>query len=163
MQQNWTGSFDSVELKRICAPHRFSKDMGKIVGEHTGAHYFTIGQRKGLGVGGHAEPLFIVETDTQENLVFVAEGEGHAALNRFGLFVPISDVHWVREDLRMKPEENHSFMGRIRYRQPLTKCTLAMKEEGLYIVFDEPQKGIARGQFVAWYDGEELLGSGVIS
>ncbi len=159
----WNGSFDPQELTRVCSAHSFSPAMGKKASRHTGAHYFTIGQRKGLGVGGHVHPLFIVETNTNENLVYVAEGEEHPALNRWGLFIPKADIHWIRPDVAIKPGEHRILDTRIRYRQPLTKTTLAMTEEGLYLLFAQAQRGIARGQFAAWYDGEELLGSGVIS
>jgi tRNA-specific 2-thiouridylase len=153
---------DEKSLELFTAPYSFSPVMGKVVGEHTGAHFYTIGQRKGLGVGGKAIPLFIVHTDAESNVVYVGQGENHRALMRSGLAVAAGDVHWIREDLRMKAGENRRYKARIRYRQTLTDCSLIMGADALYIVFDEPQRGVASGQFVAWYDGEELLGSGVI-
>jgi tRNA-uridine 2-sulfurtransferase len=149
-------------LEAYAAPYKILPEMGKVAGEHNGAHFFTIGQRKGLGVGGRPEPLFIVETDAIANIIYVGQGENHRALLRDALAVKKKDVHWVREDLSMSPGESRKYLGRIRYRQQLVGCTLIMGQNALYILFDEPQRGIARGQFVAWYEGEELLGSGVI-
>lgn len=145
------------------APHVFKPEMGKVVGEHNGIHFYTIGQRKGLGVGGKLEPLFIVDTDVVTNTIYTAQGENHPALLRRGLEVKQNDVHWVRPDLRLKPGEEAEYMVRIRYRQPLFKCVLVQSSKGLYCLFEEPQKSVAKGQFIAWYKGDELLGSGVIS
>ena len=151
------------EVKEACAPYSFSKDLGKKVGDHNGAHYYTIGQRKGLGVGGKAEPLFIVNIDTEQNIVYAGQGEDHPALHRKGLFIDKSEIHWIRTDLALNVGESIRYLCRIRYRQTLISCVLYMQEEGLYLIFDETQRGIAKGQFAAWYDGEELIGSGVIS
>jgi tRNA-specific 2-thiouridylase len=150
-------------LASITTPFRFEAYMGKTVGDHQGAHYYTIGQRKGLGVGGKAEPLFIVETDTQRNLVYTGQGEHHRALYRKGLFIAPQEEHWIRTDLALKPGEQADYLLRIRYRQPLEKATLYKTEKGLHIIFEKAQRGIARGQFAAWYRGDELIGSGVIS
>jgi len=144
-------------------PYKLDEKMGSVVGEHQGAHFYTIGQRKGLGVGGKAIPLFIIDTDADKNVVYVGQGEDHPVLLRKALFIPTSDIHWVRQDIKMSLGENRRYDGRIRYRQPLMGCTLLMREAGLYIIFDDFQKGIARGQFAAWYEGDELIGSGVIS
>jgi tRNA-specific 2-thiouridylase len=153
---------DENSLREYSAPFMFYHDMGKVVGQHNGAHFFTIGQRKGLGVGGMAIPLFIVETDASSNTIYVGQGENHRALIRCALSVRPEEIHWIREDLRMKPGEIRHYKGRIRYRQPLVSCRLIMGLESLYIIFEETLRGIAKGQFVAWYNGEELLGSGVI-
>jgi len=134
-----------------------------VLGEHNGAHYFTVGQRKGLQVGGTGKPLFVIATDTRENVIYTGLGEEHPGLNRYGLFVQKDQVHWIREDLALKPGESADYVGRIRYRQPLSKATLIMRENGLYVIFENAQKGIASGQFVAWYQGEECIGSGKIS
>lgn len=150
-------------LRETSRPYVYSPGDGKVVGEHQGAHYFTIGQRKGLNVGGKAEPLFIIATDTTENVIYVGMGENHPGLNRRGLFIPHTDIHWVRNDLSLSPGESQNLLVRIRYRQPLQAATLYQEAEGLYIIFEEFQRGITPGQFAAWYDGEELLGSGVIS
>jgi len=152
-----------VEIKEACTPYSFSKDLGKKVGDHNGAHYYTIGQRKGLGVGGKAEPLFIVNIDTEQNIVYAGQGEDHPALHRKGLFIDKSEIHWIRTDLALNIGESIRYLCRIRYRQTLISCLLYMQEDGLYLIFDETQRGIAKGQFAAWYDGEELIGSGVIS
>jgi tRNA-specific 2-thiouridylase len=134
-----------------------------VVGEHNGAHYYTIGQRKGLNLGGHAKPLFVIGTNTEENIIYTGMGEDHPGLYRQGLFISLNDEHWIRKDLKLAVGESRKYLGRIRYRQPLHNCTLHKKEEGLYIIFDKPQKSITPGQFAAWYDGEELVGSGVIN
>ncbi|WP_215225697.1 tRNA 2-thiouridine(34) synthase MnmA [Echinicola shivajiensis] len=148
---------------QICLPLQYTADQGKKVAEHNGAHYFTVGQRKGLNVGGTGKPLFVIQTDTKENIIYTGLGEEHPGLLRNGLFVPNEDVHWIREDLRLSPGESKRYLARIRYRQPLSMATLIMKENGLYVLFDQAQKGIASGQFVAWYDGDESIGSGVIA
>jgi len=153
----------SDELIQTTKPPVFSPQMGKHVGRHQGAHYYTVGQRKGLGVGGKALPLFILETDAVNNIVYVGQGENHPGLLRKGLKVMPNDVHWVREDLTMVVGEERDYTGRIRYRQELVSCKLTLRSDGLFIVFDEVQRGVAAGQFVAWYEGEELIGSGVIS
>ncbi len=150
-------------LHQLSTPYIYQESDGEIVGKHQGAHYFTIGQRKGLNVGGKAEPLFVIGTDTKSNLVYVGMGERHPGLNRNALFIPEKDVHWVRNDLKMKPGTEQIFSVRIRYRQPLQSATLYAEEEGIYIVFDQYQRGITPGQFAAWYIGDELIGSGVIS
>ena len=141
----------------------YSAEDGQIVGEHDGAHYFTKGQRKGLGVGGTVEPLFVIDTDVKENIIYTGQGKQHPGLYRRGLLVKTKDIHWVREDLQLAVGEQMEVMARIRYRQPLEKATLFREKEGLFVLFDHPQSAIAEGQFVAWHQGEELLGSGVIS
>jgi tRNA-uridine 2-sulfurtransferase len=150
------------ELSQLAAPFHYSPDSGKEVGDHNGAHFYTIGQRKGLKMGGFKEPLFVIGTDTKENIIYMGMGEDHPGLFRKGLFIPNADEHWVRPDLKLKDGESKVFLARIRYRQPLESCTLYKKSEGLYIVFEKPQKSITPGQFAAWYNGEELVGSGVI-
>ncbi|HEY3429086.1 MAG TPA: tRNA 2-thiouridine(34) synthase MnmA [Cyclobacteriaceae bacterium] len=153
----------SDEFASVSEPYHYTKDSGKVVGDHNGAHYYTIGQRKGLKMGGFAEPMFVIGTDTNENIIYMGMGENHPGLYRKGLFIPNADEHWVRTDLKLKIGESRNYWSRIRYRQQLEPCTLHKKEEGLYIIFDKPQKAITPGQFAAWYDGEELIGSGVIS
>jgi tRNA-specific 2-thiouridylase len=135
---------------------------GVIAGRHEGAQFYTIGQRKGLGVGGHAEPVFVIATDTEKNIVYVGEGHNHKGLSRFCLRISPEEVHWIRPDLALKAGESARMRVRIRYRQPLQSATLLMRESGLYIVFDGPQRGISPGQFAVWYSGEEMIGSGVI-
>ena len=136
---------------------------GRIVGRHEGAQFYTIGQRKGLGIGGHAEPVFVISTDTLNNVVYIGEGHHHKGLSRFCLRVAPEEVHWIRPDVALKPGESRRQRVRIRYRQPLQGATLFMREDGLYILFDCAQRGISAGQFAVWYDGEEMMGSGVIS
>lgn len=151
------------DYKILAQPFTYHISDGTTKGQHQGAHYFTIGQRKGLNVGGSPLPLFIVATDTKENVVYVGQGDNHPGLNRKALFIQKQDIHWLREDLSLSVGESKKYLVRIRYRQPLQGAELFLQEEGLYILFDEMQKGISPGQFAVWYDGTELLGSGVIT
>ena len=136
---------------------------GKIVGTHQGAHFFTNGQRKGLNVGGTKEPLFIIATDVHENVIYTGQGKNHPGLYRNTLFVRQEEVHWLREDKRLAAGESLDVMARIRYRQPLDKAVLHATSQGLFVTFSSPQSAITAGQFVAWYVGNALWGSGVIA
>ncbi len=159
----FSNGFAENDLLNISQPYELRPELGEIIGEHHGAHYYTIGQRRGLNIGGHEKPLFVIGTDTEKNIIYTGSGDDHPGLYRKGLFIPNEDEHWIRTDLKLSIGESKNYMARIRYRQPLEKCTLHKKEEGLYIIFDRPQRGITPGQFAAWYVGEELIGSGVIS
>jgi tRNA-specific 2-thiouridylase len=150
-------------LKFHSQKFHYSLKDGKTVGKHQGAHYFTKGQRKGLAVGGTVEPLFVIDTDVVENVIYTGEGKEHKGLYRNVLFVDASEIHWIREDLALEAGHGMEVLARIRYRQPLEKATLYRAENGLYISFQNPQSAITEGQFVAWYQENELLGSGVIS
>ncbi|MFD2099245.1 tRNA 2-thiouridine(34) synthase MnmA [Flagellimonas iocasae] len=141
----------------------YSETDGKVVGEHQGAHYFTIGQRKGLNVGGTKEPLFVIDTDVEKNIIYTGQGKLHPGLYRHTLFVKEDELHWIRPDLAIKVDETLEVMARIRYRQPLQPATLYKIENGLYVDFKDKQSAITEGQFVAWYIDDELVGSGVIS
>jgi len=154
--------FADSDLNAITAAYELAPELGEVVGEHKGAHYFTVGQRKGLNLGGFERPIFVIGTDTDKNIIYAGMGEDHPGLYRKGLFVPDSEEHWIRQDLKLSVGQSEEYVARIRYRQPLTQCTLHRKKEGLYIVFDRPQKSITPGQFVAWYKDDELVGSGVI-
>jgi tRNA-specific 2-thiouridylase len=156
--QDWS----QAELDSICIPLAYSPNQGKVIGEHRGAHYFTVGQRKGLQVGGTGKPLFVIATDTIQNVIYTGLGEEHPGLNRYGLFVKTDQIHWIRKDLALQVGMHAVYAARIRYRQALSKATLIQRENGLYVVFEKAQKGIAAGQFVAWYQGEECIGSGTI-
>lgn len=136
---------------------------GKVVGTHQGAHYFTKGQRKGLAVGGHVEPLFVIETDVVENVIYTGEGKQHPGLYKKALFVKNEELHWIREDLALKTDETMQVLARIRYRQPFQKAILYKVASGLFVEFENQQSAITEGQFVAWYLQDELVGSGVIS
>ncbi len=153
----------TANYNKLCFPFPYKPWNGKVIGEHQGAHYFTIGQRKGLNVGGHKEPLFVLATDVKRNIVYVGEGQNHPGLHRKGLFISASEMHWVRPDLTMEQGESREFDIRIRYRQPLEKGIIYLKEEGAYFIFKNEQRGITSGQFAAWYSGDELIGSGVIA
>jgi tRNA-specific 2-thiouridylase len=155
--------YTDSELPTLVRNFDYASATGKLVGQHYGAHYFTVGQRKGLNVGGTPEALFVVATDTTKNIVYVGQGVNHKALFRKGLLVQNEDIHWIRTDFEMQMDEVRTYQGRIRYRQPLVGITLHRKPEGLYVVFDEPMSGVTPGQFVAWYEGAESIGSGVIS
>lgn len=140
----------------------YNLDDGRVVGEHQGAHYFTKGQRKGLDVGGTKEPLFVIETDVVENIIYTGQGKSHPGLYRRTLFVNDDELHWIRPDLALEVDGTMQVTARIRYRQPLQKATLYKIEGGLYVDFEEKQSAITEGQFVAWYMDDELVGSGVI-
>ncbi|RLK00372.1 tRNA 2-thiouridine(34) synthase MnmA [Tenacibaculum discolor] len=152
-----------AELEYFSTKFSYNKEDGKVVGKHQGAHYFTKGQRKGLAVGGTKEPLFVIETDVDTNIIYTGEGKNHQGLYRSVLFVSNEELHWVREDLALQTGESMEVEARIRYRQPLEKATLYKVNKGIYVEFENPQSAIQEGQFVAWYKNEELLGSGVIS
>lgn len=149
-------------LSDLTGPFRYEQSYGQTIGTHNGAHFFTIGQRKGMNVGGHKEALFVIATDVEENVVYVGEGQTHPGLNRKGLFIRKDEIHWIRPDLKMSEGQCRDYMVRIRYRQPLQQARLYCREKGLYIIFDKPQRGIAPGQFAAWYQMDEVIGSGVI-
>ncbi|OYX83130.1 MAG: tRNA 2-thiouridine(34) synthase MnmA [Flavobacteriales bacterium 32-34-25] len=150
-------------LSLTASPIQYTPEMGKTVGRHQGAHYFTIGQRKGLNVGGTAEGLFVIATDVETNTIYTGMGSHHPGLFRKALFIEKSEVHWIRKDLALANGETMKVMARIRYRQPLQEATLHQFEEGMYVSFEEPQSAITEGQFVAWHLDDELVGSGVIS
>ena len=149
-------------FKKLCFPYPYKPWNGKVIGEHKGAHFYTIGQRKGLNIGGHQEPLFVIATDVQRNIIYVGEGAEHPGLFRPGLFISQNDIHWIRQDLSMIQGEKRQYTVRVRYRQDLQKANLYQNDNGLYILFDEDQRGVTCGQFAAWYDNDELIGSGVI-
>ncbi|WP_041994692.1 tRNA 2-thiouridine(34) synthase MnmA [Capnocytophaga cynodegmi] len=173
ISNDWEGynSFDSLklfetyedELKYLSKRFKYQFSDGKKVGTHQGAHYFTKGQRKGLHVGGTPEPLFVIETDVNQNVIYVGQGHNHRGLFRKALFIKECDVHWVCEDLALQVGEKRDFMVRIRYRQPLQKAILYKTENGLFVHFEEPQSAVTEGQFAVWYDNDELVGSGVIA
>lgn len=149
-------------LRALSEPFSYTVRDGKKIGEHNGAHFYTIGQRKGLGVGGRTEPLFVIATDVEQNVIYMGQGEDHPGLYRRALHITENEIHWVRPALAMEVGERRRYQVRIRYRQPLQGAELIRTEGGLYIRFDEPQRGVTAGQFAAWYDGDELVGSGVI-
>jgi len=158
-------NFNSVEDQLVYESRKMDYNVsdGRIVGKHQGAHYFTKGQRKGLAVGGTAEPLFVIDTDVEENVIYTGQGKSHPGLYKKALFVTNDELHWIREDLAIQEGESMEVMARIRYRQPLQNATLHKVSNGLYVAFEEFQSAITEGQFVAWYLEDELVGSGVIS
>ena len=160
----YEGRPEPQTVEDLARPIRYVAGDGKIIGHHIGAQYYTIGQRKGLNIGGHAEPVFIIANDIEKNLIFVGEGQSHPGLYRRALLIREEEIHWIRPDLEMKQGQEREYLVRIRYRQPLQKARLIRAAEGMYILFDEPQRGVTPGQFAAWYapDGE-MQGSGVIN
>jgi tRNA-specific 2-thiouridylase len=155
--------YTEEELEVFAKKVFYEPTMGTQAGKHKGAHFYTIGQRKGLNIGGRIEPLFVLATNMENNTIFVGQGHDHPGLNRYGLFIPANDLHWIREDLEMTLGENRKYLCRIRYRQPLQEACLYRTEKGMFVVFKEAQRGITSGQFAAWYDKDELIGSGVIN
>lgn len=161
--KSYLTKIDSGDFRFLSRPFEYSAKDGKVKGEHQGAHYFTIGQRKGLQVGGSPLPLFVIGTDTKENIIYTGQGEDHPGLNRKALFIPEKDVHWIRPDLELKNGESKNYKVRIRFRQALENAVLYKEADGLYILFENLMRGISPGQFAAWYENEELIGSGVIT
>ena len=151
------------ELELLSAPFSFSPDDGEEIGEHNGAYYYTVGQRKGLNIGGFSEPLFVLETDVSKNIIYVGMGESHPALFKRALFVSSNEIHWIREDLKINENQTINIFFRIRYRQPLQSGTIYRFKKGLYILFDKPISSVTSGQFVSWYIDNELIGSGIIN
>ena len=150
-------------IEKLATPFSFEKNMGIKVGEHAGAHYYTVGQRKGLHIGGRPNPSFVLQIDTQNNLVFSGQLSNHPGLNRWALKIDHADVHFINPDAEIALGDAVEMEVRIRYRQPLQKALLVRKADGLYILFKKLQKGITSGQFAVWYQGSELIGSGVIA
>ncbi len=160
IMRDWSGFHRNLE---VTEEYHFTETDGKVIGEHIGAHFYTVGQRKGLNIGGYVNPLFIIQINTDTNTVYVGEGEDHKGLSRPGLLVREEDVHWLKEIDEMNEGDSKHYSTRIRYRQPLFGATLTKLASGLEIKFDSPQKAVAKGQFAAWYAGDALVGSGVIS
>ena len=176
-------SLDDADLDRISAPLRYdlhfetetyrsgrhhtkktrykANPYGVIAGTHDGAQFYTVGQRKGLNIGGHKDSLFVLATDVEKNIIYVGEGHRHRGLSRSCLSIEASDLHWINAGRRLVPGQMMRCRVRIRYRQPLQDATLIMRSSRMYILFDQPQRGVTPGQFAAWYDSDELLGSGV--
>lgn len=153
---------DMAHVEQLSKPFTYQKENGFPVAEHEGAHFYTIGQRKGLKIGGRPEPSFVLNIDTKNNLVFSGQRDEHPGLNRWALFIDNKDIHYIEPNKALKLGEERAYDVRIRYRQPVQKGQLVRKKEGIYILFNEKQRGITPGQFAAWYDGDRLLGSGVI-
>ena len=154
--------FSNINEGDFFDAYKLDQAKGKIIGNHNGAHYYTIGQRKGLQIGGTPKPLFVIGTNTEQNVIYVGQGENHKGLYRKGLIVKNDDIHWIREDQKMNISESRKYLCRIRYRQALTEASFTLKENGMEVLFKEDQRGITPGQFIAWYEKDELIGSGVI-
>ena len=154
---------DRISNSERASSYTYSPNMGEIVGEHQGAHFYTIGQRKGLNVGGKPEPLFVIGTCVETNTIYVGCGENHPGLHRDAILIKTEEIHWIQPSQRLDVGESKEYSLRFRYRQPLQKGRIEMTSEGLYLLFDSPQKGVASGQFATWYDGDALVGSGPIA
>jgi tRNA-uridine 2-sulfurtransferase len=152
----------SDSLEKLAHPFNYSLKSGSIIGNHKGAHFYTIGQNKGLNIGGRPLPSFVIGTDVINNILYTGLGDKHPGLYRKALHVRNEEIHWVRPDLELQQGESANYKVRIRYRQELQLATLIKNSTGLFIHFDQPQRGITPGQFAAWYHEDELLGSGVI-
>ena len=150
-------------LEFLCTPKNFSETDGEFIGYHNGAFFYTVGQRKGLDIGGFKDPLFVLMKDIDKNILYVGMGSDHPALFKKALFISKKDIHWVRNDLTIQTNQSMEVYFRVRYRQPLEKGKIFMYSNGLFILFDRPISSIASGQFASWYIENELIGSGVIS
>jgi tRNA-uridine 2-sulfurtransferase len=153
-------TIDNIE--QLSNPFHFDVSMGKSVGRHQGAHFYTIGQRKGLQIGGRPFPSFVVQIDTENNLVFTGQKDEHKALNRWALKIDVESIKFINQKLDLSLDQEVSYQFRIRYRQPLQKGVLIIRNGDVYVLFESLQRGITPGQFCAWYLGGELMGSGVI-
>ena len=153
---------DENYLMKSVQKYKYSESSGEMIGYHDGAHFFTIGQRKGLQVGGFKKPLFVIEKDVKKNIIYVGEGENHPGLYRQGLLIKSNDINWLRPDLKISLNSSEKILARIRYRQTLKPAQIFRRKEGLYLVFNKKQKSISSGQFAAWYKEKELIGSGII-
>jgi len=153
---------DENYLKKSVQKYKYSESSGEMIGYHDGAHFFTIGQRKGLQVGGFKKPLFVIEKDVKKNIIYVGEGENHPGLYRQGLLIKSNDINWLRPDLKISLNSSEKILARIRYRQNLKPAQIFSRQEGLYLIFNKKQKAISSGQFAAWYKEKELIGSGII-
>jgi len=158
----YTDQGTSDDVKEIAKAYKYQREDGTVLAKHRGAHFYTIGQRKGLNIGGTGKPMYVISIDVDKNIVYVGKGDNHPGLYREGLFIASDEVHWVREDLKLTVKDSKEYLVRVRYRQPLQKAKIVVKPEGIYILFEKPQRGIAPGQFAAWYNEDELIGSGVI-
>lgn len=161
---DWSG-YNTLKttIEELSEPYIYTPNDGTKVGTHGGAHFYTIGQRKGLNVGGKPKPLFVLAIDVTTNTIYVGQGEDHPGLLRKALMIRNDELHWVRPNVAIGNGERNQYMIRIRYRQPLQEGELIIKERASYILFDKPQKSVTAGQFAAWYTTEgELQGSGVI-
>ena len=157
------GNLDFSSTEIICAEYDFSPDMGIEIGTHDGVQFYTIGQRKGLGIGGRPNPIYVLHIDNKKNIIYVGEGENHPLLNRKGLFIKNSDIHWIRPSQKMNIGEKRDYLVRFRHRQKLQNARLEMSDVGMRVIFKEMQQGISPGQFCVWYSETECLGSGSIS
>ncbi len=142
---------------------KFDATDGQCISRHQGAYYFTRGQRKGLNIGGKPQPLFIIHTDVEKNLIFVGQGEDHLGLYSAGLFVDDKEAHWLRPSVTQRVLDSDNVQGRFRYRQELFFCQVLKSQNGYNILFQEPQKSVSPGQFIALYLEGEIVFSGVIS
>ncbi|MCQ2251824.1 MAG: tRNA 2-thiouridine(34) synthase MnmA [Bacteroidales bacterium] len=151
------------DYRALSKPYVYTEDDGFIIGKHIGAQYYTVGQRKGLNIGGHVNSTYVLATDINTNTIYIGEGDDHVGLFRKALYIRNDEIHYIRPDKALQVGERRRYKVRIRYRQPLQDAEVIREPEGVYILFDEAQKSITPGQFAAWYEADELLGSGPIA
>jgi tRNA-specific 2-thiouridylase len=154
---------NSANCELLSEPFIYTPEMGIEVADHIGAHYYTIGQRKGLNIGGRPNPSFVIGIDTETNIVYSGQLDEHPGLNRWALKINTSECHWINPSHELTIGESKEYQFKIRYRQTVQSGWLIRKDSGYYILFKEIQRGITPGQFAAWYEGNELIGSGIIA
>ena len=150
------------ELEFLSTRISYKKNDGRIIGQHHGAHFFTIGQRKGLSIGGYKDPLFVISTNTSSNEIYVGEGKSHPGLLKKVLKIKYSEINWVNNTYNYLILRDLELKARIRYRQKLQDINVEKFEDNLYVKFKEFQSAITPGQFVAIYQKNQLIASGVI-
>lgn len=143
--------------------YKYKESYGKVIGEHYGAYFFTKGQRKGLKIGGHKEPIFVLFNDVKSNNIYVGEGKNHPGLLKQTIFINFKDSNWVRKDLKLKKNQHIKVFARIRYRQLLKSAMLYQTDIGYFLRFNKKISGISEGQFAACYLNNELIFSGIIN
>ena len=153
---------DQPRLIDLSKKYKFSKSDGKVIGEHNGAYYYTIGQRKGLAVGGYDKPIFVIGIDTKSNEIFVGKGKNHPGLIKKAIQIDISKINWVNDLYNIDFIKTLKLKARIRYRQPLQDIIIHVYGKKLYVEFKKHQIAITSGQFLAFYYKNELIASSVI-
>lgn len=131
--------------------------QGKILGQHDGTCFYTLGQRKGMGIGGPGEAWFVVAKNFEKNEVILAQGEDHPALYADGLTAV--ELNW----LKSAPTGTFKCKAKVRYRQPERPCTVTVMDQMVKVVFDQPERAMTPRQSIVFYDGEECIGGGIIS
>ena len=150
------------DLEFLSSRISYKKNDGKLIGKHDGAHFFTIGQRKGLSIGGYKDPLFIISTNTSSNEIYVGEGKNHPGLLKKVLKIKFSEINWVNNTYNYLIIKDLTLKARIRHRQKLQEIKVEKVNDFLYVEFKEFQSAVTPGQFIAIYQKNQLIASGVI-